>query len=61
MSRKITERSRRRGEEKLVLRVPRILTIVGEESEANGTHRLSSWEIDRVIRLAREERRKRSS
>ena len=32
---------------------PEILRIVGEESKAHGTDKLSSQEIDRIIRAAR--------
>jgi len=38
---------------------PEILRIVGEESKAHGTDKLSSQEIDRIIRAARQKRRKR--
>jgi hypothetical protein len=32
---------------------PEVLRVIGEESVRNGTHRLTSREIDRVIKAAR--------
>lgn len=38
---------------------PEVLRIIGEESEAQGTDKLSGQQIDRVIREARTKRPKR--
>lgn len=38
---------------------PEILRIIGEESERKGTSKLSSKEIDRIIKLARSTNSKR--
>ncbi len=38
---------------------PEVLRLIGEESRAKGTDRLSSQEIDRVIRAARARKTKR--
>jgi prevent-host-death family protein len=38
---------------------PRVLKVIGEESLRKGTHRLSSRQIDRVIKAARAQKRKR--
>jgi prevent-host-death family protein len=38
---------------------PEILRLIGEESERNGTDKLSSAEIDRVIKAARADRKRR--
>ncbi len=38
---------------------PEILRIIGEESKARGTHKLSPQQIDRIIRAARRKRTKR--
>jgi hypothetical protein len=37
---------------------PSVLKQIGEESKRNGTHRLSSREIDRTIRSAHKETRR---
>lgn len=37
---------------------PEVLRIVGEESVKNGTNRLTSRQIDRIIRIARANRSK---
>lgn len=38
---------------------PEILRIIGEESKARGTNKLSPQQIDRIIRAARRKRTKR--
>jgi len=38
---------------------PEVLRIIGEESEAKGTDRLRSQQIDRIIRAARAKKSKR--
>lgn len=38
---------------------PEVLRILGEESVRNGTDKLTSREIDQIIRAARRDRRKR--
>ncbi len=38
---------------------PEVLRVIGEESERNGTSRLTSRQIDRVIRLSRSRKPKR--
>ena len=37
---------------------PEVLRIIGEASERNGTNRLSSRQIDRIIKAARSRKRK---
>src|SRR6202051_548211 len=44
---------------KLAAPEPEVLRIIGEESERNGTSRLSSRQIDAVIRRARSAKSKR--
>jgi hypothetical protein len=39
---------------------PEVLRIIGEESQRHGTHRLNAAQIDRVIKAARPQKRKRS-
>src|SRR2546429_5257730 len=38
---------------------PEVLTIIGEESKAKGTDVLTSQQIDRIIRAARDKKTKR--
>src|ERR1022692_5113761 len=38
---------------------PEVLRVIGEESERNGTSKLSSREIDRIIKAARSRKPKR--
>ena len=38
---------------------PEVLRIIGEDSERNGTNTLTTREIDRVIKAARADRKKR--
>lgn len=38
---------------------PEVLRVVGEESKRKGTNKLSSGRIDRIIKAARTEKRKR--
>jgi len=38
---------------------PEVLRLIGEEAERNGTSRLTSREIDRIIKATRAEKRKR--
>ncbi len=38
---------------------PEVLRVIGEESERNGTSRLTSRQIDRIIRLSRSRKPKR--
>ena len=38
---------------------PAVLKIIGEESEAKGTNRLSSLQMDRIIRVTRAKKTKR--
>jgi prevent-host-death family protein len=38
---------------------PEVLTVIGEESTAKGTNRLTSRDIDRVVKAARAQRPKR--
>jgi hypothetical protein len=58
MDKETIESKRRPSDKKPVLRTPRILRIVGEESMKNGTDRMSSREIDQIIQSVRAERRK---
>jgi prevent-host-death family protein len=44
---------------KLAAPEPEVLRIIGEESERNGTDKLTSREIDRIIRASRSQKRKR--
>jgi hypothetical protein len=44
---------------KLAAREPKVLKVIGEESERNGTSKLTSREIDRIIKAARLRRAKR--
>ena len=44
---------------KLAAPEPEVLRIIGEESERNGTNKMTSRQIDRVIRAARTEKKKR--
>ena len=39
-----------------VLPEPKVLTILGEESRRNGTDKLTTREIDQVIKAARREK-----
>ncbi len=38
---------------------PEVLRVIGEESKRKGTNKLSSGRIDRIIKAARAEKRKR--
>ena len=38
---------------------PEVLRLIGEEAERNGTNRLKSQEINRIIKAARAEKRRR--
>lgn len=38
---------------------PEVLKLIGEESERNGTDKISSREIDRIIKATRAQKRKR--
>ncbi|MGA8432153.1 MAG: type II toxin-antitoxin system Phd/YefM family antitoxin [Candidatus Sulfotelmatobacter sp.] len=38
---------------------PEVLRLIGEESERNGTDKISSREIDRIIKATRAQKRKR--
>ena len=38
---------------------PEVLRVIGEESKRNGTKKLSSRRIDKIIKAARAEKRKR--
>ena len=38
---------------------PQILSIIGEESKRNGTAKLTSRQIDRIIKLTRKRKNKR--
>ena len=38
---------------------PEVLRLIGEESERNGTNTLTPREIDRIIKAARSQKRKR--
>jgi prevent-host-death family protein len=38
---------------------PEVLRLIGEEAERNGTSRLTSREIDRIIKATRAEKRRR--
>jgi prevent-host-death family protein len=38
---------------------PEVLRLIGEEAEKNGTSRLTSREIDRIIKATRTEKRRR--
>lgn len=44
---------------KLAAPEPEVLKVIGEESRRKGTDRLSSRQIDRIIRTARVRRRRR--
>lgn len=44
---------------KLAAPEPEILRIIGEEAERNGTSKLSSRQIDQIIKAARAQRKKR--
>jgi prevent-host-death family protein len=44
---------------KLAAPEPEVLKVIGEESERNGTSKLTSREIDRMIRAARSRKPKR--
>jgi PHD/YefM family antitoxin component YafN of YafNO toxin-antitoxin module len=39
---------------------PEVLRVIGEESRRNGTDKLSSREIDRIIKATRTQMRKRA-
>jgi prevent-host-death family protein len=43
---------------KLAAPEPEILRIIGEESEQNGTHTLTSRQIDRIIKATRAQKKK---
>jgi prevent-host-death family protein len=45
---------------KLAAPEPEILKIIGEDAKRKGTNRLTSRQIDRVIKAARAQRKKRS-
>lgn len=49
---------RTRKSVKLALPVPKVLKTIGEESQRKGTDKLTSREIDRVIKATRKARRK---
>jgi hypothetical protein len=38
---------------------PEVLRIIGEESQRNGTSRLTTGEIDQIIKAARDKKKKR--
>ena len=44
---------------KLAAPEPEVLRVIGEESERNGTSRLTSRQIDRIIRASRSQKSKR--
>ncbi len=44
---------------KLAAPEPEILKIIGEEAKQNGTSRISSRQVDQVIKAARSQRRRR--
>jgi prevent-host-death family protein len=44
---------------KLAAPEPEVLRVIGEESERNGTSKLSSRQIDRIIKAARSRKPKR--
>ncbi|MFZ0417087.1 MAG: type II toxin-antitoxin system Phd/YefM family antitoxin [Candidatus Sulfotelmatobacter sp.] len=44
---------------KLAAPEPEVLRVIGEESERNGTSKLSSRQIDRIIKAARSRKLKR--
>jgi prevent-host-death family protein len=44
---------------KLAAPEPEILKIIGEDAKRKGTNRLTSWQIDRVIKATRAKRKKR--
>jgi hypothetical protein len=41
--------------------IPRVLKIIGEESKRNGTDKLTSRQIDQIIKETRADRRKKKS
>jgi hypothetical protein len=43
---------------RLVAREPEVLKLIGKESERKGTHKLTSGQIDRIIKAARTQLRK---
>ena len=57
---RLSDESRRtRAYVKLAAPEPKILRIVGEEAKQNGTSRLTSRQIDRIIRATRAARKKK--
>jgi len=44
---------------KLAAPEPEVLRVIGDESERNGTSRLSSRQIDRIIKISRSRKPKR--
>lgn len=44
---------------KLAAPEPEVLRIVGEEAKRNGTSRLTSRQIDRIVRLMRADKKKK--
>jgi prevent-host-death family protein len=44
---------------KLAAPEPEVLRVIGEESERNGTHTLTSRQIDQVIKATRAQKKKR--
>ncbi len=44
---------------KLAAPEPEVLRVIGEESERNGTSKLTSRQIDKIIKAARSQKRKR--
>jgi prevent-host-death family protein len=45
---------------RLVTREPEVLRVIGEESQRHGTYKLTSRQIDRVIKAARAQKLKRA-